>query len=242
MLIWERLRWLGTAVCDEKGVPRAPGNRFTLVRIYAQDIPALLAFNRWLMLLTAGVFFVGIVAGAILAKAYPFATESLLRAYAEQIEQLGGAESISTAAILRNNLRILLLSPVLAVLTLGLYPLIVATLPGVILGMLAVQIDMIAPLKVLVGLVLVLPHGVFELPAIAFGSALSMRLAWSLFRPVSSLSATENVVWAAVNTIKGYVFLVIPLLVLAAWVEINVTGRMARWLIGLSAILALPQP
>ena len=108
--------------------------------------------------------------------------------------------------------------------------------------MLAVQIDMIAPLKVLVGLVLVLPHGVFELPAIAFGSALSMRLAWSLFRPVSSLSATENVVWAAVNTIKGYVFLVIPLLVLAAWVEINVTGRMARWLIGLSAILALPQP
>ena len=242
MLMWERLRWLGTAVCDEKGAPRAPGNRFTLIRIYAQDIPALLAFNRWLILLTAGVFFVGIVAGAILAKAYPFATESLLRAYAEQIEQLGGAESISTAAILRNNLRILLLSPVLAVLTLGLYPLIVATLPGVILGMLAVQIDMIAPLKVLVGLVLVLPHGVFELPAIAIGSALSMRLAWSLFRPVRSLSATENVVWAAANVIKGYVFLVIPLLVLAAWVEINVTGRMARWLIGLSTILALPQP
>ena len=101
------------------------------------------------MLLIAGVFFVGIVAGAILAKTYPFATESLLRAYAEQIESLGGAESISTAAILRNNLRILLLSPVLAVLTLGLYPLIVATLPGVILGMLAVQIDMFAPLKVL---------------------------------------------------------------------------------------------
>ena len=184
MLMWERLRWLGTAVCDEKGAPRAPGNRFTLIRVYAQDIPALLAFNRWLILLTAGVFFVGIVAGAFLAKTYPFATESLLRSYAEQIESLGGAESISTAAILRNNLRILLLSPVLAVLTLGLYPLIVATLPGVILGMLAVQIDMIAPLKVLVGLVLVLPHGVFELPAIAFGSALSMRLAWSLFRPV----------------------------------------------------------
>ena len=242
MLKRQRLRWLGTAVCDAQGAPRKAKYRFSLIRVYAQDIPALLEYNRWLMLFTAGSFFAGIVAGAILAKSYPNATESLLRTYAEQIERLGGIESISTGAILRNNLRILLLNPVLATLTLGLYPLIVATLPGVLLGMLAVQVDTVNPLQLLIGLLLVLPHGVFEVPAIMIGSALSMRLAWSLFRPVPSLNATENVVWAAVNVIKGYVFLVIPLIVIAAWVEVNVTGQIARWLIGLSTVFSIPQP
>ena len=242
MLTRQRLRWLGTAVCDAQGAPREPESGFSLIRVYTQDIPALLKTNRWLMLFTAGSFFAGIVVGAVLAVAYPTATETLLRAYAAQIERLGGIESISTGAILRNNLRILLLSPILAFVTLGLYPLLVAALPGVILGMLAVQINAMLPLKIIVGLLLVLPHGVFEIPAILFGSALSLRLAWSLLRPVPSLTALENLVWAAVNVSKGYVFLVIPLIVIAAWVEVNVTGHIARWLIGLSAIIAMPQP
>lgn len=242
MLTRQRLRWLGTAVCDAQGAPREPESGFSLIRVYTQDIPALLKTNRWLMLFTAGSFFAGIVVGAVLAVAYPTATETLLRAYAAQIERLGGIESISTGAILRNNLRILLLSPILAFVTLGLYPLLVAALPGVILGMLAVQINAMLPLKIIVGLLLVLPHGVFEIPAILFGSALSLRLAWSLLRPVPSLTALENLVWAAVNVSKGYVFLVIPLIVIAAWVEVNVTGHIARWLIGLSAIIAMAQP
>ncbi|MCY4436516.1 MAG: stage II sporulation protein M [Chloroflexi bacterium] len=242
MLKRQRLRWLGTAVCDSHGAPRDANSRFTLIRVYAQDIPALLEYNRWLMLFTAGFFFVGIVAGAALGQLYPLATESLLRVYAEQVERLGDIESISTAAILGNNLRILLLSPILATLTFGLYPLIVVTLPGVLLGMLAVQVDFAGPFQLLIGLVLVLPHGVFEIPAIMIGSALSLRLAWSFLRPVPSLSFFESVAWAAINVIKGYVFLVIPLIVIAAWVEVNVTGQIARWLIGLSAIITIPQP
>lgn len=242
MLKPKRLYWLWNATCDARGAPRELESGFSLIRAYAQDIPALLKTNRWLMLFTAGSFFAGIVAGAVLALAYPNATEALLRAYAEQIERLGGIESISTGAILRNNLRILLLSPILALVTFGLYPLIVAALPGVILGMLAVQIETIILLKMLVGLLLILPHGVFEVPAIVFGSALSLRLAWSLLRPVPSLTAMENLVWAAVNVIKGYVFLVVPLIVIAAWVEVNVTGHVARWLIELSAFTAIPQP
>ena len=194
------------------------------------------------MLFTTGCFFAGIVVGTVLARIYPIATESLLSAYAEQIERLGGIESISTGAILRNNLRIVLLSPILAVFTLGLYPLIVAILPGILLGMLALQVDAITPPTVLVGLLLVLPHGVFELPAIVFGSALSMRMAWSLFRPIPSLTLVENMVWAALNVVKGYTFLVIPLIVIAAWVEVNVTGQIARWLIGLDPVLSPYQP
>lgn len=242
MLTWQRLSWLGGAVCDATGAPHAAGAPVSLTRIYTRDIPALLVFNRWLMLFTAGLFFLGIAVGAVLAHTYPVATESLLRAYAEQIERLGGVESITTWAILSNNGRILLLSPVLAVFTLGIYPLFVATLPGIILGMLAAQVATLTPLKVLVGLLLVVPHGIFEIPAILFGSALSMRLAWSIFRPIAALGAFENIVWAAINVIKGYVFLVIPLIVIAAWVEVNITGQIARWLIDLSVILPVAQP
>ena len=242
MLTWQRLSWLGSAVCDAAGAPQAAGAPVSLFRIYARDIPALLVFNRWLMLFTAGFFFLGIGLGVYLANAYPVATEALLRTYAEQIERLGGIDSITTWSIVSNNGRILLLSPILAVFTLGIYPLFVATLPGIILGMLAAQVEALTLLKVSVGLLLVVPHGIFEIPAILFGSALSMRLAWSIFRPVASLGAFENIVWAALNVVKGYVFLVIPLIVLAAWVEVNITGQIARWLIDLSVILPAAQP
>lgn len=242
MLTWQRLVWLWTATCDDGGAPREAESRFSLTRVYAQDIPVLLKTNRWLMLIAAGSFFAGIFIGIILAVSYPATTHALLRAYADQIERLGGLESITSGAILRNNLRILLLSPILALFTLGLFPLVVVTLPGVFLGILAVQTELMIPLKILVGLLLVLPHGVFELPAIVIGSVLSMRLAFSLFRPVPSLSHLENVVWAAMNLCKGCVFLVIPLIAIAAWIEVNITGQIARWLVGFDAIVAMSQP
>lgn len=236
----QRLGWLCAAVCDSGGAPTEPEASFSLPRLYVSDIPALIRFNRWLLLATAGAFFLSILGGAALAEASPQATRAVLNAYAEQIERLGGLEGITTAAILRNNLRVMLLSPLLAMFTLGLYPLLIVVLPGLLVGMLGAHFDAFTPLTVLVGVLLVLPHGVFEIPAIFCGSVLSMRLAWSLFRPVPTLSILENVVWAAANLCKVYAFLVIPLLVIAAWVEVHVTGGIARWLVGLGAISPVP--
>ena len=155
---------------------------------------------------------------------------------------MGGLDTITTGAILGNNLRIVLLSPLLALLTLGLYPLLVVALPGVLLGMLAVQIEAAIPLKVFVGLALVLPHGVFEIPAIVIGSALSLRFIfrWSFSRTLPHYR--RNAVWSVMNLCKGYVFLVIPLIVIAAWTEVHVTGQIARWLAGLDWFLDLSPP
>ncbi len=242
MAVRKRLIWLWTATCDSRGAPQESDTRFSLVRVYTQDLPALLKTNRRLMAITAGSFILGLVAGALLAVLYPEATHSLLRAYAEQVERLGDLDTITTGAILGNNLRIVLLSPLLALLTLGLYPLLVVALPGVLLGMLAVQIEAAIPLKVFVGLALVLPHGIFEIPAIVIGSALSLRFILSLVFPVPSLTTVENAVWSAVNLCKGYVFLVIPLIVIAAWTEVHVTGQIARWLAGLDWFLDLSPP
>ena len=238
----QRLSWLWTATCDSRGAPQESEARFSLVRVYTQDIPALLKTNRRLMAITAGSFILGLILGAFLAVFYPEATRSVLRTYAEQVERLGDLETITTGAILGNNLRIVLLNPIFALLTLGLYPLLVVALPGVLLGMLAVQIEAAIPLKVLVGVLLVLPHGIFEIPAIVIGSALSLRFSLSLIFPVPSLSARENVVWSAMNICKGYVFVVIPLIVIAAWIEVNVTGHIARWLAGLDWFLTLSPP
>lgn len=238
----QRLIWLWTATCDARGAPEASETRFSLVRVYTQDIPALLKTNRRLMAITAGSFILGLIIGVILAVTYPEATQSLLRAYAEQVERLGGLDSITTGAILGNNLRILLLSPVLALLTLGLYPLLVVALPGALLGMLAVEIEAAIPIKVLVGILLVLPHGIFEIPAMVIGSALSLRFLLSLALPVPTLSTRENVAWSVLNICKGYIFLVIPLTVIAAWTEVHVTGRIARWLAGLDWFLTLSPP
>ncbi len=241
MPAWERLRRLFLAVCDADGAPLATNTPFTLSRVYSRDIPALIVANRWLILFTTGSFFAGLAAGIALAVSSPAATAEVLRAVAAQFDRLGGAEGITTAAILRNNLRIVFLSPLLALLSLGVYPLLVSLLPGVILGMLVVQMEASVFVRAVMGLALVAPHGIFELPAVFVGSALSLRLAWSIFRPVPALSALDNVLWSAVNVVKGYVFFVIPLVILAAWVEVEVTLRLAHWLATAFGSLGAPE-
>ncbi len=241
MLAWERLRRLFVAVCGADGAPQTTNTPFTLSRVYSQDIPALIFANRWLILFTTGSFFAGLAAGVALAVSSPAATAEVLSAVAAQFDRLGGAEGITTAAVLRNNLRIAFLSPLLALLSLGVYPLLVTLLPGVILGMLVVQIEAPVFVRAVTVLALVAPHGIFELPAVFVGSALSLRFAWSIFRPVPALSAMDNVLWAAVNVVKGYVFFVIPLVFLAAWVEVEVTVRVARWLASAFGSLGAPQ-
>lgn len=92
----------------------------------------------------------------------------------------------------------------------GVYPLMSAIVNGYLIGFVsrfAVQEDGILTLWRLV------PHGFFELPAIIFSIGIGLRLGFGIFNKKENLR--ENIF----NGLRFFVFVVLPLLVVAAVIE-----------------------
>jgi uncharacterized membrane protein SpoIIM required for sporulation len=82
--------------------------------------------------------------------------------------------------------------------------------------------------KYVVGLVL--PHGVFEIPALILVGAAVLHIGVGLATPSKRESLADSAIRSVANWAKVLVGLVIPLLLLAAAMEALVTPRLAVWL------------
>jgi uncharacterized membrane protein SpoIIM required for sporulation len=77
-----------------------------------------------------------------------------------------------------------------------------------------------------------LPHGVIELPAAIIGTAFALRIGAALVSPPMGLDVGQGFLLALANFCKVFVFLVIPLLLIAAFVEANLTPQIVLALYG----------
>lgn len=95
---------------------------------------------------------------------------------------------------------------------LGIFPLIVAMLNGYILGFVVLLSVGSEGFLVLWKL---LPHGVFELPAVFISLGLGLRFGTFIFQK-NKTESFRNYLW---NSLKTFLFIVFPLLVVAAIIE-----------------------
>jgi stage II sporulation protein M len=113
--------------------------------------------------------------------------------------------------IFSNNLSSAFFSLVLGA-AFGVFPLIVAVLNGYVLGFVAGKSASIAGPGILWRL---LPHGIFELPAIFLSLGLGLRLGTALFYP----DGRKNYYSLVKSCFLAFVRFVIPLLIIAALIE-----------------------
>ena len=78
----------------------------------------------------------------------------------------------------------------------------------------------------------ILPHGIFELPAAILTTGLALRIGVVPISPPSELSLGEGMLLALADWFKVVVFLVLPLLLVAAFIEANITPLMVLWIYG----------
>jgi uncharacterized membrane protein SpoIIM required for sporulation len=71
----------------------------------------------------------------------------------------------------------------------------------------------------------ILPHGIFELPAVLLGMTFALRIGAALVSPPTELDVGQGVLLTLANFVKLFIFLLIPLLLLAAFIEANVTPQ-----------------
>jgi stage II sporulation protein M len=78
----------------------------------------------------------------------------------------------------------------------------------------------------------VLPHGLFEIPAAVIATAFALRLGASVTVSREGLTVGEGLVAATADFVKAFLFLVVPLLLAAAFVEAHLTPQLVVWAYG----------
>ncbi len=215
--------------------------RFSVVQFYHADLRALLARNRGALVVTMLVLVAGGVLGWLYAMLYRLPPDFIalnnfsgddFRRNLHNAPALGLLPQFSTRAIFVNNVRSLAAAGLLGVFSFGSLALILLIIPMAIIGFFAGEVWLTgaSPLQFLFAFIA--PHGVLELPAAILATALALQMGASLISPRADLTAGESLLAALADFMRAFIFVVLPLLLVAAWVEANVTPQVVVWLYG----------
>ncbi|MCL5730082.1 MAG: stage II sporulation protein M [Candidatus Pacearchaeota archaeon] len=166
--------------------------------------------SRGFIFAAIALFFVFALAGFFLPSPNYISQE--IEGYISQlISQTSGMSGPQLVSfILLNNIKSSFFGLALGIF-LGIFPAILAIFNGYLLGFVAV--DSVKSNGALI-LLRLLPHGIFELPAVFVSLGMGMKLGVMMFSRKKE-HAGKNVI----NALRVFVFVVIPLLIIAAIIE-----------------------
>ncbi|MBN9388553.1 MAG: stage II sporulation protein M [Chloroflexi bacterium] len=222
------------------------GQRWTIWRFYRRDIPQLLGLYKSAILVVA-ISIAGGILVCIWVAYWPVVRDfrdalnlgDRLTGTQNPICQsgtinsitIGGFQGVTWQGLFINNTVSVLLGSGLSLISLGvagILLLIISTGPvGFILGFFF-QLDL-NPWPLLAGFIL--PHGIFELPAVIIGIAAALKISTSVIAPPENMNLGQSFQFAIVNYIK-LLGLIVPLLLIAAIIEANITPAIGCWLTG----------
>jgi len=113
--------------------------------------------------------------------------------------------------VLKNNVTTAFIGMILG-LILGIIPLLLVIFNGYVLGFVAIKTASNSGLSSLLRL---LPHGVFEIPALVISLGLGLKLARFIF----AREKKKLLVYDLKNSLRVFLFVIIPLLIIAAIIE-----------------------
>jgi uncharacterized membrane protein SpoIIM required for sporulation len=206
-------------------------------RVYRYDLPYLLRHN-WMPVAVVVIMLVVAAAGGwAYVATYPIpqgvlTLQDLSQQDFDSLSNVSFLPSLTTTGILLHNVEALLLAGLAAVISLGVLSVLMLMLPIGLVGFLAGQVAWLgySPLPFIGAFVL--PHGLFEIPAAVIATAFAVRIGASVTAPREGLTVGEGLLAAIADFFKVFIFLVVPLLLVAAFVEANLTPQIVLWAYG----------
>ncbi len=201
---------MGTARCTLNYRMKGQKRGFDLKKEY-RECWKYLKESRKFIYAVVGMFFVFALVG-FFVPAPAYITEQIM----ELLEEiLGKTEGLShfelTRFIFLNNIKSSFFGMTFGILF-GIFPVFVAILNGYVLGFVSEMSVSVAGGSSLLWL---LPHGIFELPAIFISLGLGLRLGTWVFKKDKHKFFREEVV----RILEIFLLIVIPLLIIAAIIE-----------------------
>ena len=162
---------------------------------------------RWHVVFAVGIFALTFLVGFI----YPYFFRTEIFAFiANMIEMIDSKGAVELMWIIFfNNMKASFFAIVLGI-AFGILPLITVVANGYLLGFVSREAAMQEGLAVMWQL---LPHGIFELPAVILSIGIGMKIGLSLFGKKGSLK------YNFIEGLRFFVFVIFPLLLIAAIIE-----------------------
>jgi len=183
---------------------------FNLREEYKESWDYLKKSKNFIYIIVA-VFFIFSLIG-FFVPAPDAVTEQILKFIQELLEKIQGMnQSELISFIFFNNLQSSFFVMVFGVFF-GIFPVVGAILNGYLLGFVASLSVEEEGTSVLLGL---LPHGIFELPAVFISLGLGLKLGTFIFQK-EKIQSLKKDFW---NSLRIFIFIVIPLLIIAAIIE-----------------------
>ncbi|MFC1975389.1 stage II sporulation protein M [Chloroflexota bacterium] len=204
--------------------------RFNLLRFYRHDIPLLLKQQTQPFVVVLITCVAAAILGVILAQQFSmpasaFPLQDVSADTLAQVEKIWLLPEINTSFIFFNNLRVMILAVLVSVFSFGALALLLTFLNMGLVSFIIAQIVMLGYNPWLFGATFILPHGILEIPAVLIGFTFALRVGAALVSPPAGLDVGQGFILTMANFIKVLIFLVIPLLLLAAYIEANVTPQ-----------------
>ena len=181
-------------------------------------------FRKTLLWCAAGMILAGLL-GFAMSMIQPETAMMIINNFMEQIAQSGVIDEegqMSVFALLMNNWRAMLVSALYGLIPFLFLPMVSLLVNGLLVGVMfgIYQANGISLLALLAGLV---PHGIFELPALVFSIACGVRLCRNMGLLVTGNPQKTPFAELAEDLLRVLVFVIAPLTVAAAFVECYVT-------------------
>lgn len=191
---------------------------------------------KFAMLLVLMMLIIGLFIGYKQAARYQIPLDELgmsdfTSRFNDVVPLLTGQGISSVLAFSWQNLRVLLLSLLLGFFSFGVLGVLPSILSLGVVGYLMAILQQLnlTPWQYLIGFIL--PHGVFEIPAVIISTAAVLKIGAGLAKSDNQRSVSEVWLTLVADWAKVMIGVVIPLLFLAAIVEVWITPRIAGLLL-----------
>lgn len=231
--LWSRLWRAAPAEAQRAARTLEPLRPLSARRLYSSDVPALLREARPALWAAGLVMVAGFLLGLWLTGRYPLPPGTIdLATAAETISREGLADRVpgwsvlpkfSAGAIFGHNLRAVILSLMSSFFSFGALSLLLIALPMSVVGFLAGQVALAGQSGLLFLGAFILPHALLEIPATLIATAFSLRIGAMLISPPPRFTAGEALLRGLADFTKIFLLVVLPLLAVAAVVEVYVT-------------------
>jgi uncharacterized membrane protein SpoIIM required for sporulation/ABC-type transport system involved in multi-copper enzyme maturation permease subunit len=141
-----------------------------------------------------------------------------------------GDQSLVTAIVIQN-WRVLAGATILSVFTFGIGALMLTPIVYVVLGYLLNQVAA-AGYSVLFFVPAILTHGIVEIPVILLATAAALKLGAVVTRPPRGMTVGQAWIQTLGDTVRLWIGLILPGLLLAAVIEAYITPVIMRWVLG----------
>lgn len=164
--------------------------------------------------------------------------EDIINTYVSPERMMDGLETVQVFAeglpriIFTQNIRVILLSGLLGVFTFGVLGVFIFMLPWGIIAYAALQLSFAGLSGTDFILSAILPHAVIEFPALLLAASASLKWHTTVIAPPPDKVLSEAFLHAMGDFFRVFIGLVLPMLLLGAYVEAYFTPQVIAWMYG----------